>query len=66
MDLFLLRYSWSFPANGIRIKTLEMKLVSCGHDLKALAILNREEFYQIISPHAVDNLREQAHSVQPS
>jgi hypothetical protein len=66
MDLFLLRYSWSFPASGISIKTLEMKLISSGHDLKTLAGLNRKEFYEFISPYAVANLREQTAARTPA
>ena len=68
LDTFLLRYSLSFPKSGISLKTLEMKLVSSGHDLKAVAGLNRKGFYEFVSPYAVANLREQkaAHSGEPS
>ena len=68
MDTFLRRYSFSFPKSGISLKTLEMKLVSSGHDLKAVAGLNRKGFYELVSTYAVANLREQraAHSASPA
>lgn len=59
MDTFLLHYSLANRRSGIRIETLEMKLVRCGHDLEALARLDRKSFYDLVSLNAVANLREQ-------
>lgn len=59
MDTFLLLYSLYFTKSGINLKTLEIKLVSSGHDLEAVAALNRKDFYEFVSPYAVVNLREQ-------
>lgn len=59
LDMFRLRYSLSFPKSRINIETLEMKLVSRGHDLAAVAALNRKDFYDFVRPYAVVNRREQ-------
>lgn len=59
IDMFLLRYGWSNPLSRVSIKTLEMKLVGNGYDLKALATLDRKTFYEVIGPYAVLNIREQ-------
>lgn len=60
MDMFRLRYSLSFPKSKINIETLEMKLVSSGHTLEAVAALDRKTFYEFVSPYAVVNLREKS------
>ncbi|HMG04110.1 MAG TPA: hypothetical protein VK581_01535 [Chthoniobacterales bacterium] len=59
LDMFRLRYSLSFPRSRINIETLEMKLVSSGHELEVVAALNRKAFYEFVAPYAVANLREQ-------
>ena len=58
-DTFLLRYSLSFPATKIRLKTLEVKLISSGHALEAISALDRKTFYEFVNPYAVANLHEQ-------
>lgn len=67
MDTFLLRYSLSFPKSGIRLHTLEMKLISSGFNIQTLAALDRKSFFDLVSPYAAANLREQAaaHSADP-
>jgi hypothetical protein len=57
MDMFVLRYSLTFPESGISVKTLEMKLIGSGHDLKTLASLNRKDFYELVGPYAIENLK---------
>ena len=54
LELFLLRYSLSFPTSGISLKTFEMKLIERGHDLQALAKLGRREFYETVLPYAIE------------
>ena len=69
METFLLRYALSFPESGIKLKALEMKLVGSGHDLSALAKLNRKAFYELVIPYSLENLRGiasgRAHSTDP-
>lgn len=58
MDMFIFRYSLTFPESGISLKTLEMKLVGGGHDLETLADINRIDFYELVASYAIANLRE--------
>ena len=55
---FLFRYLLSFPKCGVRLKTLEMKLITSGSYLQAVAALDRIAFYQLVAPMAAANLRE--------
>ena len=64
MDMFLLRYSLSFPKSGIRLKTLEIKLVGSGYDLEAVAALDRKAFDEFVNPYALANLLESYRAVQ--
>jgi hypothetical protein len=65
LDTFLLRYSLSFPESRIRLETLEVKLVSGGHQIEAIAALDRKTFYDFVGPCAVVNLRENAGTPRP-
>src|SRR5439155_13652745 len=47
MDLFLLRYSWSFPESKISLKTLEIEL-SKRIQIKEAARLSRIDFLKLL------------------
>jgi hypothetical protein len=60
MDAFLFRYWLTFPESGIRIKTLEIKLIGLGANLETLRGLDRKTFYDFVTPYATENLRDSA------
>ncbi len=53
MDLFLLRYSWSFPESKVSLKTLEIELAK-RIKIKEAARLSRIRFLEILLPLIVE------------
>jgi hypothetical protein len=49
MDLFLLRYSWSFPESRISLKTLEVELAK-RIKIEEATRLNRVRFLKVLLP----------------
>jgi hypothetical protein len=53
LDLFLLRYSWSFPASKISLKTLEVELTK-RIKIEEVARLNRADFLKVVLPLIIE------------
>jgi hypothetical protein len=53
MDLFLLRYSWSFPESKVSLKTLEIELVK-RIKIEEAARLSRLRFLKVLLPLIVE------------
>jgi hypothetical protein len=59
IDMYLFRYSLEHPKSGIVMKALQVKLIRSGYALDAVAKLDRNSFYEFVSPYAVATLREE-------
>lgn len=48
LDMFLLRFSLTFPESQVSLKTLEIELTRRGFVLKSLAAVERKRFYDVL------------------
>ena len=54
LDLYLFRYSLTFPESKVSLKTFEVELIKRGYDLGELARLDRIGFYQTVAPILIE------------
>jgi len=68
LDVFMFRFSLTFPESKVSLKTYEKKLVERGLNIAALARLSRKRFYDILVPLFVEFTAADraAHSGNPS